>query len=106
MISYAEFQACLARADIFRQRIPQNSMRGYLLRSGFDTWKANPQIHSHEELLRIIWNDHRSQLSIRNHSLFRAIGVDKKAELDADGNVRLFYDGTPHFNKKGEVMQL
>lgn len=106
VISYAEFQSCLARSDIFRQRIPQNSMRGYLLRSGFDTWKTNPHIHSHEELLRIIWNDHRSQLSIRNHSLFGTIGADKKAELDADGNVRLFYDGTPHFNKKGEVMQL
>jgi len=106
VLSYPEFESVIARDGIFTKTISQNNIRDYLLRSGFVSWKDNQQIHSHKELLRVVWNDPRHRISIQNHSLFQVIGKNGKADLDEGGNVRLFWDGKPHFkSKKGEVME-
>ncbi len=106
VINYAEFAAVIAKADFFKRTFHQNTLRGYLLRSGFDTWRDNKQVHSHKELLSVIWNDPRHKMGIRNHSLFRAVGRGKTATLDESGNVQLYFDGAPHFGGKKEVIEL
>ena len=106
VISYPEWESVIAREGIFLKTIKQNNIRDYLLRSGFTSWKANQQVHSHKELLRICWNDPRPRISIQNHCLFRVIGKDKRPLLDEDGNVQLYFSGKPYFGKKKEVMEL
>lgn len=107
LFSFREFEKFMSRnRPIFRQYIEQNTLRGFLLRSGFDTWKGNQQIHSHHELLRVVWNDPMHKMGIRNHSLFRAIGKDGEPTLDEEGNVQLYFDGEPHFGGRKEVIEL
>jgi DNA repair photolyase len=106
IIKYDEFESFIAKEKIFLETIRQNDIRSYLLRAGFPSWKDNQQIHSHKELLRIIWNDPRHKLSIQKHSLFSVIGENKKPLLDVKGNCSLFFNGVPNLNKKKEVIEL
>lgn len=105
VVSYPEFESVIAREGIFLHSIKQNSIRDYLLRSGFVSWKANQQIHSHKELLRVVWNDPRHRISIQRHCLFTVVGRDKKPALDKDGNVQLFFNGKPNLAQKKGVME-
>ena len=96
VISYQEWENVIAKDGIFLKTVKQNNIRDYLLRSGFTSWKDNQQVHSHKELLRIVWNDPRHKVSIQGHSLFKVVAKDKKPELDRNGNVQLFFNGTPN----------
>jgi DNA repair photolyase len=103
VVGFDDFINVIAKDSFFHKQIGQNTIRAYLLRSGFLTWKDNQQVHSHKDLLRIIWNDGRSKLSVQRHSLFAIAGRDGKRILDENGNVKLYFDGSPHFNKKEVV---
>lgn len=105
VLTYPEWESVIAREGIFLKTVRQNNIRDYLLRAGFVSWKDNQQVHSHKELLRICWNDPRHKISVQGHSLFRVIGKGGKPTLDADGNVQLWFDGSPCLGKR-EVMEL
>lgn len=105
-VTYREFEDVIAKDGIFLRTIRQNAIRDYLLRSGFVSWKDNQQIHSHKELLKIVWNDPRHRISIQRHSLFTVIGRDGKPEPDQDGNVRLWFDGHPNLSPKKGVKSI
>lgn len=102
-VTYREFEDVIAKDGIFLHTIRQNAIRDYLLRSGFVSWKDNQQIHSHKELLKIVWNDPRHRISIQRHSLFTVIGRDGKPSPDPDGNIRLWFDGRPNLSPKKGV---
>lgn len=106
VLSYPEFESVIARDGIFLKTVKQNNIRDYLFRCGFISWKANQQVHSHKELLRIVWNDPRHKISIQGHSLFRVVGRNGKPTLDRDGNVQLYFNGQPYLAKKKEVIEL
>ena len=101
VISYPEFESVIAQGGIYLKTIKQNNIRDYLLRSGFISWKANQQVHSHKELLRVVWNDPRHNLSIQKHCLFRV--TDRK---DPEGNAVLWFDGKADLGQKKEVIRL
>jgi DNA repair photolyase len=103
VVGFDEFEAVMARGPVFNGTLKQNNIRDYLLRSGFVSWKENKQVHSHKELLKIVWNDPRHRISIQRHSLFTVIGRDGKPEPDQDGNVRLWFDGQPNLSPKKGV---
>jgi DNA repair photolyase len=96
VLSYQEWENVIAKDGIFLKTVKQNNIRDYLLRSGFASWKDNKQVHNHKELLRIVWNDPRHKISIQGHSLFKVVANNKKPELDRNGNVQLFFNGTPN----------
>lgn len=101
-VYFDEFDGIIRHnGGIFNRTIKQNSIRDYLLRAGFVSWKENQEVHSHKELLRIVWNDPRHRISIQKHCLFRL--TDKK---DDAGNAVLYFDGTAHLEKKKEVVKL
>ena len=106
VVTYDEFEKVICQQEIFNARVEQNTLRGHLLRSGFDVWKDNQQVHSHKQLLRILWNDPRGRLSIQNHCSLRVIGKNGTPEKDADGNVKMFFSGEPYFGKRKEVFEL
>ena len=105
-VSYSEFENVIAKEGIFLKTVKQNNIRDYLLRSGFVSWKDNQQVHSHKELLRIVWNDPRHKLSVQRHCLFRVIGKGGKPERDENGDVKLWFDGSPYLAKKKEVIEI
>jgi DNA repair photolyase len=105
VLSYDEFEQVIARDGIFTMAIKQNNIRDYLFRCGFISWKANQQIHSHKELLRVIWNDPRPRISIQGHSLFTPVGKNGRYSLDKNGNVQLYFDGLPNLSKKKGVIK-
>lgn len=78
--------------------IKSNALRGYLLRSGFLTWKDNPQVDTFRQLLAITWNDKRCYSSIQLHSLFDTLNDAGKPARDEDGNLILEFSTSP---KKG-----
>jgi len=101
-VTFAEFEKVICSGGgIFTKTIRQNAIRDYLLRSGFVSWKDNQQIHSHRELLRVLWNDPRPRISIQKHCLFKP--TNKK---DDEGNIVLYFDKTPSLGKKKEVITL
>lgn len=101
IVTYDEFESVIARGPLFNGTLKQNNIRDYLLRSGFASWKDNQQVHSHKELLKIVWNDPRHRISIQNHCLFQPVlDENKRPAVDENGNVRLFFSRTPNFKKK------
>lgn len=100
-ITFEEFASVITDDRIFAMTVRQNNIRDYLLRAGFLSWKDNQQVHTHKDLLRVVWNDHRNNLSIHNHCLIRAT-----TEHDPDGNIILWFTKTPNFEKRKEVMLL
>ena len=82
--------------------VQNSSIKDYLLRSGFQSWKDNKKIATHHDLLRITWNDRRSRLSIQNHCSFRVVGRGGVPLLDKNGDKILYFSKTPYFGK--EVM--
>lgn len=102
VVTFAEFENIICSGGgIFRKTIRQNTIRDYLLRSGFTSWKDNQEIHSHRELLRVLWNDPRPRISIQKHCLIRP--TNKK---DDEGNIILYFDKVPYLGKKKEVIEL
>jgi DNA repair photolyase len=101
-VTFAEFEKVICSGGgIFRKTIRQNTIRDYLLRSGFTSWKDNQEIHSHRELLRVLWNDPRPRISIQKHCLIRP--TNKK---DDEGNIILYFDKVPNLGKKKGVIEL
>lgn len=101
-VTFAEFEKVIcADGGIFTKTIRQNTIRDYLLRSGFISWKDNQEIHSHRELLRVLWNDPRPRISIQKHCLIKT--TNKK---DKEGNALLWFDKNPDLSSKKEVKQL
>jgi len=105
VLLYSEFEKTIAQDEIFLKTVKQNTIRAYLFRSGFESWKDNQQIHSHKELLKIVWNDPRHRISIQRHSLFRVVGHAGKPTLDKNGDIQLFFNGKANLGKK-EVIEI
>lgn len=102
VVTFAEFENVIcAGGGIFTKTIRQNTIRDYLLRCGFVSWKENQQIHTHRELLRVLWNDPRPRISIQKHCLIKT--TNKK---DEEGNALLWFDKNPDLSSKKEVKQL
>lgn len=104
VVSYDEFETVMARGPVFNGTLKQNNIRDYLLRSGFISWKENKQVHSHKELLKIVWNDPRHWISIQRHCLYRVVGKNDRPAVDENGNVRLLFSTTPYFGRKKGVI--
>ena len=101
-VTFAEFENVICRdGGIMTKTIKQNTIRDYLLRAGFQSWKENQEVHSHHELLKIVWNDKRHRISIQKHCLYKPTN-----QRDAEGNIILYFDKTPSLGKKKEVIQL
>jgi len=102
-VLFSEFEKIICSVGgVFTKVIKQNTIRDYLLRAGFISWKDNQQVHSHRELLRIVWNDPRHKISIQKHCLFKP--TDKR---DEEGNIVLWFDRTPDLTRgKKEVIKL
>jgi DNA repair photolyase len=102
-VTFAEFDQVIrgGRGGVFSASIKGSSIRDYLLRAGFISWKANQHVPTHRELLRIVWNDPRHRISIQKHCLFKL--TDKK---DPEGNAVLWFDGKADLGKKKEVILL
>jgi DNA repair photolyase len=102
VVTFAEFEKVIcACGGIFTKTIRQNTIRDYLMRSGFTSWKENQKIHRHRELLRVLWNDPRPRISIQKHCLIRP--TNKK---DDEGNIVLYFGKVPNLGKKKEVIEL
>lgn len=101
VVTYAEYELVMAHGEIFNYQFPGNQLREYLLRSDFRTWRENnDKVHTHKDLLRIFWNDKRTKTSIQHHCLFRVLHRGDKPALDTDGNIQLYWDGTPSLATK------
>jgi hypothetical protein len=102
-VTFAEFDKVIrqGRGGVFDVSISGSSIRDYLLRAGFVSWKANQHVPTHRDLLRIVWNDPRHRISIQKHCLFRL--TDKK---DPEGNAVLWFDGKADLGQKKEVIPL
>ena len=97
LITFDEFYECISKGHkLFQSYFKQNTIRGYLLRGDFDTWKENRQIHSMRELLNVLWNDPRPYCSIASHSLFAIATENGKPMRDNAGNALLHFDGKIH----------
>jgi DNA repair photolyase len=102
-VTFEEFDKVIrqGRGGVFDVSIQGSSIRDYLLRAGFVSWKANQKVPTHRDLLRIVWNDPRHRISIQKHCLFRL--TDKK---DPEGNAVLWFDGKADLGAKKEVIPL
>lgn len=101
-VTFSEFENVLCRdGGIMTKAVKQNTIRDYLLRAGFQSWKDNQEIHSHRELLRIVWNDSRHRISIQRHCLYKPTN-----KRDEEGNVILYFDRVVSLGKKKEVVEL
>jgi DNA repair photolyase len=102
-VTFAEFDQVIrqGRGGVFDVSIHGSSIRDYLLRAGFVSWKANQHVPTHRDLLRIVWNDPRHKISLQKHCLFRL--TDKK---DPEGNAVLWFDGKADLGLKKEVITL
>lgn len=103
-VRFGEYDRVLrqGRGGVFEMEVQNSSIKDYLLRSGFQSWKDNKKIATHHDLLRITWNDRRSRLSIQNHCSFRVVGRGGVPLLDKNGDKILYFSKTPYFGK--EVM--
>lgn len=102
-VTFDEFDKVIrgGRGGVFDVSIQGSSIRDYLLRAGFVSWKANQKVPTHRDLLRIVWNDPRHRISIQKHCLFSL--TDKK---DPEGNAVLWFDGKADLGQKKEVIPL
>lgn len=80
-VTFGQFADYIARYLPLDFPVNGNALRGYLLRSGFDTWKDNKQVDTFRQLLAVSWEDKRCDTSIQKHSLFRPL-------LDGERHVR------------------
>jgi len=88
--AYAEYIGRYLPLDV---PIRANALRGYLLRSCFDTWKANPRIDTFRDLLAVTWDDARCDASLQRHSLFAPVtDVAGRLVSDREGRAILMFN--------------
>lgn len=71
-----------------------NALRGYLLRTGFETWKDNQRVDTYRDLFRVSWNDARSHASVQNHSLLTRAMDGALPATDSTGDAILLFNKT------------
>jgi len=87
--TFAEYIARYLPLDVCMK---SNALRGYLLRSGFDTWKDNKRVDTFRDLFEITWEDKRCYLSIQLHSLFSPLMDGDKFVRDSQGHKILLFN--------------
>lgn len=95
-VTFSDFASYMERGSkLMTHDFKGNNIRGYLIRSGFKIWKSYQQVHSHRELLRVIWNEPKHHAAILNHCLFRPCVKDGEALKDEAGNALLHFGTVP-----------
>lgn len=91
-VRYAEFIEWVGRHLAVDVPVRGNALRGYLLRNGFDTWKAHQRVDTFRELMNIAWNDPKTHIGLQNHALLTTVKDNGIPARDADGNVILMFN--------------
>lgn len=91
-VTFGAFAEYVGRYIPLDLEFKSNALRGYLLRSGFDTWKDNKRVDTFRDLLSIGWNDKRCDTSIQKHSLFAPMMDGEVAVPDSSGNKILLFN--------------
>jgi DNA repair photolyase len=91
-VTFGAFADYISRYIPLDMEMKSNALRGYLIRSGFDTWKDNKRVDTFRDLLAIVWNDHRSRLSIQRHTLFSPLMDDEKFVRDSQNHKILLFN--------------
>lgn len=91
-VTFADFLGWVAKYLDVDVPVRGNALRGYLLRNGFETWKAHQRVDTFRDLMRVAWNDPKTHVGVQNHSLLRPAQDGEKIVRDADGNAILLFN--------------
>lgn len=86
------FLAWAARHIDLDTPVRGNALRGYLLRNGFETWKAHQRVDTFRDLMRVAWNDPKTHIGVQNHSLIQPHRENHLPVQDDQGNAVLFFN--------------